>query len=300
MTRKPRPSPPPSRANLTDAEKRAAIPRLADRVKELLALEIRTIRSGSDPRITGLETRIEQTLAGIYGPETHDYETFISASNLKPVFRGPLYIGVGPQPPGPNTVEIQAAITRRRDNAVTILSEAARILREELDALPVTPPSPVPTGRQISTAIGSEIFVVHGKDDPAKDALCLLLTRAGLRPIVLHEQANEGRTIIEKFEHHAETSGFAVVLLTPDDEGGPAGGTVRPRARQNVIGEMFWFAGRLGRQRVCALRKGDIEIPTDFAGVVYTDMDERGAWRAELLKELTAAGYSVDWGKALA
>jgi predicted nucleotide-binding protein len=61
---------------------------------------------------------------------------------------------------------------------------------------------------------------------------------------------------------------------------------MKRRARQNVVGEMFWFAGKLGRQRVCALRKGDVEIPTDFAGLVYTEMDDRGAWRAEPLREL--------------
>jgi len=62
-----------------------------------------------------------------------------------------------------------------------------------------------------------------------------------------------------------------VVVLTPDDLGGPDKDQLRPRARQNVIGEMFWFAGRLGRNRVCALKKGDVEMPSDFAGVGYTE-----------------------------
>jgi predicted nucleotide-binding protein len=95
-----------------------------------------------------------------------------------------------------------------------------------------------------------------------------------------------------------------VVVLTPDDVGGPRQDTLitkmRDRARQNVIGEMFWFAGRLGRKRVCALKKGDIEMPSDFAGVGYTELGDRGAWKTELLKELSAAGYVVDWAKALA
>ena len=71
------------------------------------------------------------------------------------------------------------------------------------------------------------------------------------------------------------------------------------RARQNVTREMFWFAGRLGRDRVCALRKGDVEMPSDFAGVGYIEMDDRGAWKAVVLKELETAGYEVDWKKAL-
>jgi predicted nucleotide-binding protein len=121
-----------------------------------------------------------------------------------------------------------------------------------------------------------------------------------LRPTVLHERPNGGRTIIEKFEDHAGAVGFAVVLLTPDDEGGSVGGTMKPRARQNVIGKMFWFAGRLWRTRVCALKKGEVEIPSDFGGVVYTEMDDLGAWKTELLRELKTAGYTVDWLKALA
>jgi Predicted nucleotide-binding protein containing TIR-like domain len=62
-----------------------------------------------------------------------------------------------------------------------------------------------------------------------------------------------------------------------------------------------WFAGRLGRDRVCVLVKGKIEMPSDFAGIGYTDMDDRGAWKAELLRELQAAGYAnLDWASALA
>jgi predicted nucleotide-binding protein len=126
------------------------------------------------------------------------------------------------------------------------------------------------------------------------------LRRAGLNPIILHEQANGGKTIIEKFEKHAGVAGFAVVLLTSDDVGGPSADQLQSRARQNVIGEMFWFAGKLGRSHVCALRKGDVELPSDFAGVVYTPVDDRGAWKTDLLKELQAAGYSdLNWGLAL-
>jgi predicted nucleotide-binding protein len=121
-----------------------------------------------------------------------------------------------------------------------------------------------------------------------------------LNPVILHEQPHAGRTIIEKFEDHGGSAGFAVVLVTPDDVGGPDRDHLRPRARQNVIGEMFWFAGRLGRKRVCVLVKGDVEMPSDIAGVGYAIMDDHGAWKSVLLKELDAAGYSVDWKKALA
>ena len=148
-------------------------------------------------------------------------------------------------------------------------------------------------------ALSDNIFIVHGRDGPAKTEVGRFIEMAGLRAVILHEQANAGRTIIEKFEAHGGEAGFAVVLLTPDDVGGPSADDLKPRARQNVIGEMFWFAGRLGRDRVCALRKGDVEMPSDLAGILYVEMDDRGAWKSELLRELAKAKYDVDWGNAL-
>src|ERR1035438_6975181 len=63
-----------------------------------------------------------------------------------------------------------------------------------------------------------KVFVVHGHDDEAKEKVARFLERLKLEPIILHEQPNEGRTVIEKFEVFADV-GFAVVLLTPDDVG---------------------------------------------------------------------------------
>jgi len=82
------------------------------------------------------------------------------------------------------------------------------------------------------------------------------LLEVGLEPVILHEQANRGMTVVEKLQANANV-GFAVVLLTPDDEGkSSTEGQLKPRARQNVILELGYFVGLLGRDRVCALRKG--------------------------------------------
>lgn len=89
-----------------------------------------------------------------------------------------------------------------------------------------------------------------------KEQVARFIERSGLKAVILHEQPNGGKTIIEKFEKHGGGAGFAVVIAAPDDVGGLVGEAQRPRARQNVIGEMFWFAGRLGRDRVCELVKG--------------------------------------------
>ena len=151
-----------------------------------------------------------------------------------------------------------------------------------------------------SIATGHRIFLVHGHDEALLHETARFLERLGLDSIVLREQPNQGRTIIEKFEDYADV-GFAVVLLTPDDHGAPAQqvDNLQPRARQNVILELGYFLGRLGRSRVCVVYQAGVEIPSDYTGVLYVKVDEGGAWKLELAKELKAAGFPVDMNSAL-
>jgi len=146
--------------------------------------------------------------------------------------------------------------------------------------------------------LSKDIFVVHGHDNEAKQEVARILEKLGLHPIILHEQPDKGRTIIEKFEAHSNV-GFAVVLLTSDDVGHPKDkpAEVKPRARQNVVLELGFFLGKLNRPRVCALLKGDIEIPNDYAGVLYTPMDDAGAWQLKLAKEIKASDIDVNMNK---
>lgn len=142
------------------------------------------------------------------------------------------------------------------------------------------------------------VFVVHGHDDAAREAIARFLDRLELIPIVLKEQANAGRTIIEKFEAESDV-GFAVVLLTPDDVGGVAKTPRKllPRARQNVIFELGYFAGALGRRHVIALVKDDVEVPSDYQGVVFIPMDKNDGWRLKVAQELKAGGLTIDLNK---
>ncbi|WP_409272795.1 TIR domain-containing protein [Pseudomonas sp. KCJK9111] len=146
--------------------------------------------------------------------------------------------------------------------------------------------------------MSNKVFIVHGHDDGARESVARFLERIGFEAIILHEQANQGRTVIEKVEAHGDV-GFAVVLLTPDDEGRVKGGDLEPRARQNVLLELGYFIGRLGCGRVCALKRGQLDIPSDFAGVVWERMDEAGGWKQALGRELQAAGHPVDWNKVM-
>lgn len=113
--------------------------------------------------------------------------------------------------------------------------------------------------------------------------------------MILHEQATQGRTLVEKLEHYSDVD-FAVVLLTPDDVGASQkdADKLQPRARQNVVLELGFFLASLGRKYVCPLYRGPLELPTDYQGVGYVQMDDRGAWQLELGKELKAAGFAID------
>jgi len=177
------------------------------------------------------------------------------------------------------------------------------------------------------------IFIVHGHDDTLKNEVELFLKSLDLEPIILHKQADLGKTIIEKVEHYSDV-GFAVILLTNDDAGGstPDEGydvlrqyystpnptpslsekdrqvvstesakfmveillRLKPRARQNVIFEFGYFIAKLGRNRVAALCKEEIERPSDIDGLLYTPLDQSGKWMKKLAREINAAGIEID------
>jgi predicted nucleotide-binding protein len=156
------------------------------------------------------------------------------------------------------------------------------------------------------TSQNRKVFVVHGHDVPLRYEVAELLRKAGLNPVVLHEQANSGATVIEKLERETDVMA-AVVLLTPDDEGrvrGKAGEgrgegdpPLAPRARQNVVFEWGMLCGKLGRSRVFPLAVEGVEIPSDMAGAVWINL--RGQWRQDLCKELKRAGLDIDVEGAL-
>ncbi len=145
----------------------------------------------------------------------------------------------------------------------------------------------------------TKVFIVHGHDNEAKQETARFIEKLGLQAIILHEQASKGKTIIEKIEENSNV-GFAVILYTPCDEGrAKTQSELHDRARQNVVFEHGYLIGKIGRQNVCALVKGDIEKPNDISGVVYINMDSHGAWKTDLIKEMKESGYAVDANKLL-
>lgn len=170
-----------------------------------------------------------------------------------------------------------------------------RSIYNRIELLPIAASVPSSTNKTRTGAGSKRVFVVHGHDEGVKEGVARFLHKLHLQPVILHEQPNKGRTIIEKFEDHSDVA-FAVVLFTPDDMGYPAGDAVavKPRARQNVLLELGFFMHAIGRNNVCVLYTPGVELPSDYAGILYLELDKSGAWHVQLAKEMKAAGLPVD------
>jgi predicted nucleotide-binding protein len=262
------------------------IERLQDRISELEAFDLNTVRRGSTPELEGLEVAIKDTLARCFGESTSTYNHFQGAAQLT----------YYPRVWGDSDhIDYAGPIERNIKTAIALLSQAQRTLKEDLADYEHESNGASSEGA-VSEVLSRRVFVVHGHDDGSRETVARFLEKLGFEAVILHEQANQGRTVIEKVEAYGDV-GFAVVLLTPDDEGCVRGGTPEPRARQNVILELGYFIGRLGRGKVCALKRGALEIPSDYAGVVYESME--GNWQQALGRELQEAGHEIDWNKVM-
>lgn len=158
----------------------------------------------------------------------------------------------------------------------------------------------IPKDEMKTDELFDKVFLVHGHDESMKQAVARTTERLGLNAIILGEQDDEGLTVIEKFEKYATECNYAVVLLSPDDIGysrKEEQQTNNYRARQNVILELGYFIGKLGRSNVLTLVKDDpsgpLELPSDIAGVLYTQFDSNGGWKLKLVRGLKSNGYQV-------
>lgn len=260
--------------------------RLGERITELEHFDVATVSSSPTPELIALAAAIKDTLIRCFGENTSTFRRLQSAAMIHA-------FPISFDDVQPNN---QRYAREGIDRAIALLREAQRTLKEDLadhehsmnGASPAEKATVVPSNR---------VFVVHGHDEGTRETVARFLMQLGFEPIILHEQANRGGTVVEKIERHGDV-GFAVVLLTPDDQGCAEGGTPEPRARQNVLLELGYFLGRLGRDKVCALKRGTLEIPSDFAGVVWESM-EGNSWKQALGRELEAAGHEIDWNKVM-
>jgi predicted nucleotide-binding protein len=291
MARKSTTAEPPSRV-LSKGDLENAVRSIQRRIDELKAFDVSLVQKRFDPKANALQDKIEATLADIFGNNTPEfYRHRVGSLDDLP---SQIFL----EGPGYSPREIQASYKQGIEAAITQLESLRDLLSERLvdmEAASLSPTHPMPQQRPI----GNRVFIVHGHDDAAKEIMARFVERLGLTPVILHEQPNSGNTIIEKLLAHIDVD-FTVVLLTPDDVGSlvSAPASLKSRARQNVVFEFGLFVGILGRKKVCALYKGDVELPSDYQGVLYVPMDDAGGWKLLLAREMRHAGLDVDMNRA--
>jgi len=280
----------PPHAVVTVEQKKLGIIKLQRRLAELDQLDVGAIEGRKDPKVTALTMNIQKTLTELFPVGTvehgrYDRAWYFDRANYNIYNDTPLH-------------EIQKGVAEGVNESRAIIQAIIQGFTEDLGDEMIYGEAEPRADSKKSPVNNRDVFIVHGHHEATKEAAARTVAALGLKAVILHEQANKGRTIIEKFEAHSDV-GFAVVLLTPDDLGASAKtpGELKPRARQNVVMELGFFLGALGRARVCALKLGTVELPSDYDGVTYIELDEKGAWKFFLAKELQSAGYPVDFSR---
>ena len=297
-----RPTLPPTESpRLTPDQIRNRVGRIERCIADLTAFDPQAIQKRfAIPEVQSLEANIEAALSAAFGHGTPAYNNFRQATTLD---HGPVTMRVDPMWGGgdhytnydaQDAAEARVFLAEGKDQALALLASAVRLLKDELEEHDNLSTAVTPQPR----AARRKIFVVHGHDEAALQSMARFLEHLDLEPIVLKEQPDKGLTVIEKFVEYAGQARFAVVLLTPDDLGGAAAAVMQQdRARQNVIFELGFFVGQLGRGQVCLMRKGQVEMPSDLLGVIYKDMDPSEGWKLKLGQELKVAGLDFDANK---
>lgn len=259
-------------------------------VEELSTFDPSGRGSTNDPLVSSLEAAIESELVRIFGSESYEFQRIYRDATI-------LYAGEY-TPFGATVGQIEDGFANGRARSIGLLKRAIAQLEDVIADADETLPTAIAftQAEPPSEASSRAIFVVHGRNDAVKLGVARTVEALGYDAVLLGEEAHGGKTIIEKFERHGSRAAFAIVLLTPDDEGRLIGDpALIPRPRQNVVLELGYFIGRLGRERVMALVLQPIEIPSDISGLGVTYYDgPAGGWRLSLAHEMAAAGLSVD------
>ncbi len=244
---------------------------LVDEIDDLISHKV----SSSETEFKVWKSKTERTLIKIYGENSYEYKEFKQFDFTLPVS----FLNT------PHDDYVQACIRDLR-NAKGLMSSYLDELNEQDESINTT-------STKKDDAF-KEVFIVHGHNDELKEAVARLIEKQGITAIILNELPNMGRTIIEKIEDNSDV-GAAVCLFTADDTGKSVSDSNDSlRARQNVVFEAGYFIGKLSRKRVITIVQKGIEIPSDLQGIVYTPTNN---WRIELIKELDAIGYEIDFSK---
>lgn len=276
--------------------------RLEKRLAEVEAFDPQSVNTRGDPRVEALEVAVDEALTLAFGYNTVERNRYKDAHKLD---RGNNFAKLGRdmngiRSPQQDAVEARNFLATGKARSLALLHQALSGLEEDIADRELENTSTSTISATITpTHDVSKVFVVHGHDGAPKAEVARFIEKLGFEAIILHERPNKGRALITKFREEAAGVGFAVVLMTPDDLGKANDDSEsRYRARQNVVFELGFFIGKLGPEHVAALVKGDVELPSDFDGVVYISLDKED-WQTKLGMELQTAGYEINWNKVM-
>ena len=283
---------------------RAAMAKLRRRVADLEAFDPNRIENRKDPSIEALSKAIDGTLLEVFGADTPEYERYSAARHID---TAPFIMNGTPM------ALVRSGLEQGKTMAIALLDQAVASFEEAIAEGKAVALRPAPAAAATETAAAApsapkepaagpalrDVLVVCGHDTVVSGEVARFLRKAELDAILMHEQGSEALTDIERLERHSGV-GFAVVLLPPeeDEKAAVANGAHRPRGRGALVAELYYFAGKLGRGRVCALTTSETAA-APVTGISYATYDPYEGWQKVLLKALEEAGYTVDWGKAL-
>lgn len=248
---------------MTDYEK---LKQITDEIPVLISANI----TSSDAKFQAWKTKAERFLIKKYGNNSYEHTRFTKT-----------YFSLGIFTTGTPDSEFVAACQNGLRKTEAIFQTYLEEMAEEVVQKPTI----------VQPMNYAKVFIVHGHDGELKQSVARIIEKQGIEAVILSEQVNRGKTIIEKFENYSDVGG-AICLFTADDLGrSRESETDRARARQNVVFETGYFIGKLGRDHIAILADDGIEMPSDLSGVVRTNT---GNWQFELLKELKAMGYAID------
>jgi hypothetical protein len=291
-----------------------AAAKLRHRVAELEVFHPDQVENRNDPAIARLSKAIEDTLLEVFGADTEDYRQYAAAKAIDtaPYMLGGTPIGL-----------VRHGLEQGKAAAIDLLQQAAAALEQRIGASPLAPPlaapkafvpepapapvaappppaAPPPVAKPVAAppppvaapapvvaaATALPLLVVHAAGDAAGDEIARFLAKTELGAVSRCESAPAGPTDIEALERHAGI-GFAVFVMPPE-----------PAGRQKALAELFYFIGKLGRAKLCLLMRGEGEA-APVAGITVAPYDRYEGWQKVVLRGLEAAGYRIDWGKAL-
>lgn len=252
---------------MTDLEK---LKKLTVQIDEFLTCNI----NPSSEEFTTWKTRTKRLLGKIYGEKSNEYKSFCNTTFTSMIFSA--------------TSDDDDWDRRACHNALSHIKPILNVYIEELEES--VDSSQENIQKKTKSPEYQKVFIVHGHDGELKEKVARLLEKQGIQVIILSEQTNKGKTIIEKFETYADTVDAAICLFTADDD--VADGS--KRARQNVVFETGYFYGKIGRNKTIVIAEDGVMNLSDLQGVVYVSKNN---WEADVLKELMEIGYNVDFNK---